>query len=298
MNALFIPVHSLKLNWLCMFLQSIPLTELPDADFDLVLLVSNEKEKIQIYRAIQSLLPVYLPHVKFFDVYLYIKIYMNDDILLDRYINNSDRCIVNLKKFISLYWGRENYDYIAVIDCDTVVNKSIKNIFKDLVGNYHSKLIFSGGERLSDSIISIQKDCSSFFDSDDYEMIKSSTDNFNLYTWFFDVPFYSKEHLIDFFDYFLVNKSDFFNFWHKIKWESFEHIIYVYYLLLFKGYAFINYSTIIKPVIPENLSLSDLNAIYLKYNYYPTWVRFRNILNNPENMLMKEPHFYYHMDRS
>lgn len=297
MNALIIPVHHVKFNWLYMLLQSIPLSEVDRLDFDIVLLVSNEKEKIQIYRAIQHLLPSHLRYIKFFDVQLYIEKVLLDELVLERYLKNTDRCIVNLKKFIGLFWAKDHYEYMCVIDCDTIFNKTTKNLFKNLITNYKSKLFFSGGVNTPNAILNLQKESANLFVTSDFKKLQEITGEFHRYSWFFDAPFYEKNHLNDFFDYFLIERKDDFNFWYAIKWGTFEHLIYTFYLLLFKGYTMIDYGEKVRSIIPEVLTLSDLNQIEIVYQYTPVWTLFKNTLSNPENVTLEEPSFYYHMDR-
>lgn len=297
MNALLLPIHPPKFNWLFSFLKSIPDNEIETLNFELVLLISNEKDLIQIKRAITNLMPEFSKVIKYFNVHEYIEFHLGDPVLLDRYIKNTDRCIVNLKKFAALHWAQLYYQYIAVIDCDTIFNGTTKHTFERLIQNYQQKKVFGGGINTSDLIQQIQKESAAYFSQNDYVFIKNITNNFNAYAWFFDVPFYQKSHLSDFFNYFLDQKKEDYNFWHRIHWESFEHLIYQFYLLCKQDFTFIDYGNIARKFIPEALTYADLNKIQLKYNYYPVWARFRNILNNPENTSINKPEMFYHTDR-
>ena len=292
-----IPIHPAKFNWLYCFLKSIPTDEVEDLNFDLILLVSNEAEKNKISRAINSTIPKLFNKIKYLDIYEYIETYLEDKELLDRYIKNENKCIVNLKKFIALHWGMKYYDYMAVIDCDAIFNGTTKLLFKQLIHNYDTKKIFMGGHNVINAIIRIQKDSASFFPEKEFQKIMKSTSDFQSYAWFFDVPFYKRNDLIDFYSYVLEKNERDYNFWMKINWESFEHLIYQFYLFLQKDFKFINYNTTCKNVIPEFLSYSELNKIYLKYNYQPAWATFSNVLISPENYNNKSFSLLYHVDR-
>ena len=292
-----VPIHPAKFNWLYCFLKSIPKSEIENLNFDLVLLFSNEKERIQIARAINNLMPEFIDKIIYLDIQNYIDLYLNNKLLLDRYIKNEQRCIVNLKKFLGLYWAKNIYNYIAVIDCDTVFNHTTKNLFEQLINNYSTKKIFMGGANISDIVCEIQKDSASFFSEEDARKIQKITDNFQAYSWFFEVPFYEKNDLRDFYEFVLLENSHKYDFWSKIGWGSFEHLIYQYYLFLKKNFIFINYGEVCRNVLPETLSYSDLNRIYTKYNYYPTWARFRNLLSSPENYSAGGVSLFYHIDR-
>lgn len=297
MNALMIPIHPAKFNWLYTFLRSIPESEIKKLNFELVLLVSNEKERIQISRAINSLNQDFSHIIQYLDIHSYIDIYLNDSKLLERYIKNEDKCIVNLKKFLGLHWGSSLYDYIAMIDCDTIFNYTTSMLFGQLIDNYKTKKIFIGGENVSDIISNIQKNSASFFSEDNFKELEKLTKNFQSYSWFFDVPFYERNDLKDFYDFLLLENIDNYNFWIKVDWWSFEHIVYQFYLIMKKDFVFINYGDTCRNTLPENLTYSDLNKIYLKYQYYPVWARFRNVLSSPENYSGQGVSLFYHVDR-
>ncbi|GAA5010879.1 hypothetical protein GCM10023206_18850 [Acinetobacter puyangensis] len=295
-NALLIPIHGKKFNWLYLFLLSIPDYEIDDLDFDIVLLVSNEKEKIQISRAISCSLPQFKDNILFFDVYQFIESSLQHEKLLYRYINNIDRCIVNLKKFCAIYWAKKYYKNIAVIDCDSAFNKTTKGFFDCLFKNYQTRYYFGSSIESNELCNNVLNHCAGFFNENLRENISQLTNGFKCYPWFFDVPFYHVDDLNEFYDYF--NSSEFDgDFWMAIEWESFEHIIYIYYLCLFKDASILDYSNCVRSVIPETLLLTELNKIYYRYNYYPVWIRFRNVLNNPENVLTNQPKMFYHIDR-
>lgn len=79
-------------------------------------MVSNLDEEIIISRAIEFIFKTsgiskishqynIMHNIKFLNIQQYIKINMCNDNLLKRYNENQERCIVNLKKFLGLYWA-------------------------------------------------------------------------------------------------------------------------------------------------------------------------------------------------
>lgn len=268
-NAILIPIHTKKLNWLYSFFSSIDYF-LKDLDFDIVLLTSNLEETIQIMRALKIILREYAKYIKIVDVELYIKESLFDEEVLECYLTNKDRCIVNLKKFIGLHWGCKYYNYISVIDCDTIFkNKDDSHLlYSTLIKNYNKNIYF-GGKTQNLNIIKTMEECSKFFSEDDLIIIKNFTKDFSVYPWFFDIPCYEKKDLEEFF-LFMKNKSQY-PFWTSQNWHTFEHIIFIYFRCLYKESRFIDYTSDIGPVIPELLSIKDVLSLKYKYGYMPAW---------------------------
>lgn len=297
MNCILLPIHSKKINWLYGFIKSINLESLKK--FDLVLLVSNQKEKVQIITALSAILKEYLPHIQFFNVDLFLKNTLNNDQIYQRYIKNEDKCIVNLKKFVGLYWAKDLYDYCAVIDCDTIFKNQVDslNIFDNLIQNYNKNIYF-GGVSKNPIIRSILEGCAEFFKDNglDHEKLKSATEDFTIYPWFFDIPFYEKNDLQDFFA-FMAKDGSLKEFWLKQNWHSFEHIIFIYYRYIHKNSKLINYSNDVNTSIPENLSFNDLEYLKYKYDYMPCWARFSHVLGQPQVIENEGVNMLYHVDR-
>lgn len=295
-NALIIPTHPAKVNWLILFLNSIPIHEVNNLNFNIILAVSNHSEKQKINNVLRISAPLIHPYIIYFDVHEYIHQNFNDKDILDRYIKNDKKCIVNFKKFIAMHWAKSQYSYLTVIDADTLFYKSTKNIFTNLIENYQENR-YLGSPSQHPAIIDILKSCASFFDHDSSLQIEKATKNFTLYTWFLDPPTYQREDLLDFFDYILSPERTY-NFWSKLDWFSFEHIIFVYYRFLYKNTTLIDYSeSAITNRVPEQLNLNDLNILKNKYNYSPAWVRFNLLLNGIDSLQTKQPSLLYHVDR-
>lgn len=292
--ALLMPIHTKKLNWLYSFLSSINITELDKLNFDIVLLVSNEEEKIQITRAIKVILKEHIYKIKMLDIDLYIKEVLVKDEILDRYRKNTDRCIVNLKKFVGLHWSMQFYEYVSMIDCDTIFkNKNTLSLcHNQLISNYHKNLYF-GGETANEVIYETLKSCANFFSTEQQEKIREFTKDFSVYPWFFDVPFYKQDDLKEFFG--LMLNGDF---WCSQNWHSFEHIIFIYFRCLYKECRLVNYTDDLRAVVPEQLSIRELIALKYKYGYMPVWARLVHVIHHSIELIEDESIcLLYHTDR-
>ncbi len=295
-NCIIIPTHPHKVNWLILFLNSIPSHEIHDLNFDIILAVSNSLEKQQIENTLRIAAPLVNSKVIYFNVDLYIREEIKDQIAIDRYTHNSNKCIVNLKKFVAMHWAMPQYEYCTVIDSDVIFYKSAKSTFDKIIHNYQENRYF-GAPSEAPGIQKIIEDCASFFDKDEVNQLREITNNLSVYTWFIEPPTYHQADLRSFFDYFLSNDRAY-NFWEKINWHSFEHIIFVFYKLLHKNAILIDYSqSQIGAVIPEALTHAHLNILKQEYNYSPSWVRFKLLLDGLDNVQSREPSLLYHVDR-
>ena len=126
-----------------------------------------------------------------------------------------------------IYNTREDIDYVAVIDVDTLFTKSFDydTQFKAIVDNktLYASEINNEGIRTKVSVEPAKK----FFNSIDFEQLKQITRDFNLYWWFNDIPVYSREHFFDFLNY--INYKEVLP---KILYSDFDFILYSYYLLV------------------------------------------------------------------
>lgn len=299
MNALMIPIHPLKINWLYMFLKSISLSDLELADFEFVLLISNPLEKIQIVRGLKTIAPEYVKFVKFLDITFYIQTALQDVELLERFRSNTFNCIVNVKKFCGLHWAKDIYSSIAVIDCDTFVRHSIDihQLFSQLQANYDKKVYF-GAAVEKEGLLEILNKCAQFFPSSNIEKLKEISKNLTVYPWFFDVPFYKAEDLKSFFAFMGDSTQLPTNFWLEQNWHSFEHIIFIFYRCLYQGASLIDYSDELPFEEPEVLTVADILLLKYKYGYMPIWAKFSTIIDAEIELIENEPiYLLYHTDR-
>lgn len=307
-NALMIPIHTKKLNWLNLCLNSLSNCNMGGGiDFDIVLLVSNLDEEIIISRAIEFIFKTsgiskishqysIMHNIKFLNIQQYIKINMCNDNLLKRYNENQERCIVNLKKFLGLYWAKDYYDFILCVDCDIIFLNNLEFIFKKALKNYNKNIYFAGFRPNPSLYSDILQNCASFIDNfsllkfQKNDVIKNNTKDFTLYPWFFDIPAYKSSDLVDFFKY--VG-----NFYEKITWHSFEHIIFIFWRIVKEDSKLIDYTTELGITnSSEGLTANDILNINLKYDYTPLWINYRRLLTTDCHLCYDIP-MVFHVDR-
>lgn len=133
--------------------------------------------------------------------------------------------IINIKKLYGISYLKNDYDYIIVIDAESIIIKKI-DLMQICDEFFNNKILW--GMPISDNnnvVPKIFSDSRSFFDE------KSKIKDDNLVFWFSNMCIYKSDTLDDFFKVTkLLDNFDKLTFW------SFDYYIYMYYLLLYQGF--------------------------------------------------------------
>lgn len=204
--------------------------------------------------------------------------------------------IVSFKKLFALQFILVNQGYDCFIVCDSEIslineNFNVKNVLEKINNFFENKLIY-GGNTNNNTINEIVKSSSNiFYNENDKLILKNITNNYNLYSWWSDMPFYKRSHLVDFFSKFNYN---------NINWLHFDHTIYVHYLLLYQNFKIVNLTDIISLNWSfECYYTNDINNLHILKNnrFLFTWVtpklfnRFKDFFIENKTLLL------YHLDR-
>jgi hypothetical protein len=133
-----------------------------------------------------------------------------------------------------------------------------------------------------------------FRDTDYYNKLITITNNFNIYFWFSDIPIYDMS-LID--DYFIfINFNDYNKFIEKTSWYIFDYIPYVYFVVLFKDYSFINIKEygLTREWSLESMPIETYRQIIEKINYTPLWLIHNTYNENKDNIENDDIILTYH----
>ncbi len=275
-NCILIPIHKKKVNWLLSFINS--LSGKIDQDTTLLLAVSDEDEE-EYFCGIMSKFFRHI-NIEYLNIYLYIKMNLKSEEILNRYTQNIDGCIVNLKKFIGLkYAAEQGYEWIIATDCDVIAIAETNKTFNLVEKNYNKGEYFGlqTDNWILQEILLKSLDC---FSEQDEQTLKTTA--MYIYTWFFDIPTYSGKDVKEFFSYMSHNNAESLNKWFmKINWHTFEHIVFIYWRLLQKNARIISYNELEIDIIPEEIAISDLRKIKFAFDYMPLWVTAKNYLECP-----------------
>lgn len=277
------------------------------------------------------LIPVYPPHYIFLDFLnklvkplefdIYFVLSFTDDmyelekynynniynlIVLENYIdkeviNNiiSKNIIITFKKYFGLNILKNDYRYIAALDCEIdFINTS--NIF-DKFNNFCNKKIIIGSKISTNCserefINKINKSSSCFFNNcpEYLNKLNNITGNFDIYFWFSDIPIYDMEILPEYLKF--IDFEDYSSFINKIDWYCFDYISYCYYCFLFKDYSLLNIKeyNITREWSLESMPIETYKNVYNNIGYMPLWV-IQNTYNENKDFL--DTHaaiMYYH----
>ncbi len=179
--------------------------------------------------------------------------------------------IINIKKFVALKYLFEcGYEYVLCADCDMRFVGDLNDIFDRAIGNYQTKKFF-GVE--AGAYGNLPRTCISMFHEQDRLNLSALTNNGNLYTWFHDIPTYSKDDYVAFEEYMVGRFGSFGNFIANLRFATFDHLMYSYFLILHKGFSFVDYSSIGVDSIPEGLTLDQHLKIKNEYGFVPVWCK-------------------------
>ena len=201
-------------------------------------------------------------------------------------------CIVTEKKFYGLrHLQNSKYDFFIVCDAEIDIvpeNYTKENIVKKVENIFENRCLYGS---LDDTYTNIASTSADVFHKKDQDRLKIMTHNFQYYMWWADLPVYKKDHLQNFFS--TIRTTD-------LNWSHFDHLIYTYYLLLYRGFKMIDTTKLTGKSYPieSYCDESDDNLeklLMAKYGF--GWVN-RCFYNKKKEFLTKNVTFLiYHLDR-
>lgn len=202
--------------------------------------------------------------------------------------------IVTYKKFYALrQLTKSTYKYIIVCDSEIrAIPKNLNetNIISKIDNIFINEKIYAGVTNGFDSL-QIMETSANVFSEENIKILKQKSLNYHLYSWWSDIPVYNREHLQHFLE---VIGEPHFVFGH------YDHIMYQYYLILYKNFQFFNISNIINhwwSLESHCLKCDELEKL-CNDGYQCCWTsRFAYI----SNKLFYDQHgtfLQYHLDRN
>lgn len=170
------------------------------------------------------------------------------------------RGIIAVKKFQGVEVAKSlGYEYAIVLDCETIFTRSF-NVYEVAKYLCERKTVYSSltNHRV---LIEINRRAADFFAEEEREKLRQLTNNFREYFWFNDIAFYD----LSIFDKFTkkVYADDPRKFYARMSSAHFDHIIYIFYCLLYEDYKIVNLNEKIGlPLEPfSNFHLGVLESI-------------------------------------
>lgn len=214
------------------------------------------------------------------------------------------RGIITIKKLKGVEAAlKSGYEYAVVSDCEINFTRDY-NSYDAVKSLSDNKKIYCT-KNIHPIIVTINKHAAEFFNSDEREQLKKITNNFEEYFWFNDLAFYDLNLCNKFFSKMYKNGEYFF--YSKMSSGHFDHIIYVFYCLLYENYKLENindenipvnvFSKIprgaleaigdieVKDAVPDNVAKSLVEKIN------PFWMPYGTNLRSDNCFIL------YHYDR-
>lgn len=211
--------------------------------------------------------------------------------------NQGGGCI-NMKKLLSVCRAFAlGAEQVCCVDADTLLLKPLEYFFDQIEMNYAKKRFFAAGSPINITK-STYRASANFFSPRDEERLDElyGVDRFS---WFFDVPFYTREDFFQFLQHvtFLYGGID--EAWAVLTWNHFDHILYVNYLLLRGDFKLVDLVPIVGDgKITDDLDLSDLEKIQDIHEYRPVWLTLTAATRDGDNeCVAREFSAIYHVDR-
>lgn len=218
--------------------------------------------------------------------------------LLENLLDIYTTSIITYKKFLALHQlMNTNYDYFICCDSEIDIipeNFTGDNIRDKLRNIFLNKKIYAGDTNSSE-YINILNTCANVFEKNDYNKLKSITNNFTYYFWWSDIPVYRRLDLQSFFN--KINIT-------SLKPEHFDHIIYQYYLILTDNFHIINTTPItnvnssFEILATKNTTIFDILIKNYKCGF--GWIprHLYNYQNNRDYFNSNGTFMLYHLDRN
>ena len=165
-----------------------------------------------------------------------------------------DKSVIEYKRLYGLKLMIDKpYDYIisCVSETDIVPENFTKeNITKKLSDIFTNKRLY-GISITNPFFTDIMTACANVYTGEDYRKIKGATNNLTLYTYFYDVPVYKREHIQDFLGKIKYDTL-------KLTWYNFDNLMYDYYLVSTRGFTIVDVSAFAKDDMSTHLYTETL----------------------------------------
>ena len=176
---------------------------------------------------------------------------------IDSAIVEKYNCFPSFKKLYALYKLHNKYKYISCIDSE--ISFIYKSNFYEMMKNISDNKIICGGDiRNDDATISryktiIKDSLTKIVPLEDIKELKNISQNYNIYTWWSNLPVYETTQVKHFLKWINFNNKTFIK---KMNWNVFDDLLYNYFLIL--KY---DYKLYIVPQLQHSLEYADSNTI-------------------------------------
>jgi len=272
--AFCIPIHPKHFNYGYRIID-----ELKNAQVDLYFIFTNKEDKNKFAELTKSTEYKYLILSNFIDIRI-VKKY---------------NCFPSYKKLYALSKLYNKYKYISCIDSE--ISFIYKSKFYEMMKNISNNKIICGGDiRNDDDSISryktiIKDSLTKIVPLEDIEKLKRISKNYNIYTWWSNLPVYETSQVKHFLKWIKFDNKKFIQ---KMNWNVFDDLLYNYFLIL--KY---NYKLYVVPDLEHSLEYANSNIIETVDQKICKlyWVNKQAYDENKTYYHKNNFYIIYHMDR-
>jgi len=152
-------------------------------------------------------------------------------------VEKTESGYVMFKKLYGLhYMIGSPYEYIILCDSEMDIlpeNFTKENVLSKIERFYSNKMLSGVNAERYGVTMKIIRTCADQFVGEDHAKIKDATQDFRLYSFWFDIPVYKTAYLQEFLDKIQYSTMMF-------TWHTFEHVLYNYYLIACQGFKVVD----------------------------------------------------------
>lgn len=210
---------------------------------------------------------------------------------------NRNGGIINMKKLLALHRAfGEGADEAICVDSDVAFLRPLDGLFEQAGSNYRKNMFIAVSSSL-DITIDAVRNCASYFSQNDERKL---TDIYrgNLFSWFFDIPYYVRNDTREFFDHISTFYGGLEPALLQLSWHHFDYILYMNYLILRGDFALRDVSTFVTADrLSDDLPLSDLQAVEDQVGLAPVWATLSAVIAAKVADAAPRFHALSHVDR-
>lgn len=277
-TALIVPIHDLYFHYgITLLFQSI------GADYDIIFVFSTDSDRMRFREMHQA--------SSFLEYH---------SIILDDHFSGSAISGIaarnvwpSLKKFLAISLSHKHYDYLLCVDAETFILKAegwtaaCENIVENKRWYGGALYEVNASERFIMHASSML-----LAPTSDHEKIQAISQNWSLYTWWWDLPVYSSKSVPGFLDW--IGWEPSLQFVEKLNHSIFDHITYQFYMALHEGFSFLRVNG-----VTHTLEFCGAKTVVDVHNQINPvrWVNALAYAQNPNFFKDNDYLAFYHIDR-
>lgn len=189
---------------------------------------------------------------------------------------------INVKKLLAIYIAvLDGATEIICLDSDVVFVSSVEEVFSKARSNY-TKSVFFAANSPSDITRDVVSACADFYCPEDAMKLKSIMGT-NLFSWFYDVPYYPLPDVEAFLSHIAFCHGGIERALCRLTWHTFDHVLFLNYLVLRGLFNIADVTGVVgQGLISDNLGMVDIVSIKNSYDgYLPVWAPLSSMLSDP-----------------